>query len=124
MYENKFIIKNKNSIFIIHKKYLIQIIYLQKVTDFDLSNQAFGFMNSKMIKIKDISLRATRITYVGELGWELYIPVKDGLSIWLALLDAGSDLGIRPCGYRAIESLRLEKGYRAWAGEINSETNP
>ena len=97
---------------------------LQKVTDFDLSNQAFGFMNSKMIKIKDISLRATRITYVGELGWELYIPVKDGLSVWLALLDAGSDLGIRPCGYRAIESLRLEKGYRAWAGEINTETNP
>ena len=97
---------------------------LQKVTDFDLSNQAFGFMNSKMIKIKDISLRATRITYVGELGWELYIPVKNGLSVWLALLDAGSDLGIRPCGYRAIESLRLEKGYRAWAGEINSETNP
>jgi 4-methylaminobutanoate oxidase (formaldehyde-forming) len=97
---------------------------LQKVTDFDLSNQAFGFMNSKMIKIKDISLRATRITYVGELGWELYIPVKDGLSVWLALLDAGRDLGIRPCGYRAIESLRLEKGYRAWAGEINTETNP
>ena len=82
---------------------------LQKVTDFDLSNQAFGFMNSKMIKIKDISLRATRITYVGELGWELYIPVKDGLSVWLALLDAGRDLGLRPCGYRAIESLRLEK---------------
>ena len=81
-------------------------------------------MNSKMIKIKDISLRATRITYVGELGWELYIPVKDGLSVWLALLDAGRDLGIRPCGYRAIESLRLEKGYRAWAGEINTETNP
>jgi sarcosine dehydrogenase len=44
--------------------------------------------------------------------------------VWLALLDAGSDLGIRPCGYRAIESLRLEKGYRAWAGEINTETNP
>ena len=97
---------------------------LAKVTDADLSNECFGFMHSKLIQIKGIQLRATRITYVGELGWELYIPVKDSLVIWLALLAAGKDLGIRTCGYRAIESLRLEKGYRAWAGEINSETNP
>lgn len=97
---------------------------LQKVTDFDLSNTAFRFMESKVIKIKDISLRATRITYVGELGWELYIPVKYALTVWLTILDAGKDLGLRPCGYRAIESLRLEKGYRAWGGEINTETNP
>ncbi len=97
---------------------------LEKVTDADLSNEGFGFMHSKLIQIKGIQLRATRITYVGELGWELYIPVKDSLVIWLALLGAGKDLGIRTCGYRAIESLRLEKGYRAWAGEINSETNP
>ena len=97
---------------------------LQKVSTADLSNEAFGFMHSKLIEIAGISLRATRITYVGELGWELYIPAKDALVVWLALLEAGVEFNLRPCGYRAIESLRLEKGYRAWAGEINSETNP
>ena len=65
-------------------------------------------------------VRATRITYVGELGWELLIPVKEALPIWQKLADAGA----KPCGYRAIESLRLEKGYLAWAGEINTEYNP
>jgi 4-methylaminobutanoate oxidase (formaldehyde-forming) len=77
-----------------------------------------------MITIAGVTLRATRITYVGELGWELYISAKDALTVWLAILAAGSADGLRVCGYRAIESLRLEKGYRAWAGEINSETNP
>ena len=97
---------------------------LQKVTNADLSNQAFGFMHSKIIELGGVNLRATRITYVGELGWELYIPANEALTVWLAILAAGSEYQLRPCGYRAIESLRLEKGYRAWAGEINSETNP
>jgi len=97
---------------------------LQSLTQEDLANQSFPFMSSKLITIAGVKLRATRITYVGELGWELYIPAKDGLKIWLALLDKGAVFGLRVCGYRAIESLRLEKGYRAWAGEINSETNP
>jgi 4-methylaminobutanoate oxidase (formaldehyde-forming) len=97
---------------------------LQKVTKSDLTNSQFGFMHSKMITIAGVTLRATRITYVGELGWELYISAKDALTVWLAILAAGSADGLRVCGYRAIESLRLEKGYRAWAGEINSETNP
>lgn len=97
---------------------------LQKLTDTDLSNESFGFMNSKVIQIAKTTLRATRITYVGELGWELYIPVKDALLIWQEVLKAGQEFGIRPCGYRAIESLRLEKGYRAWGGEINTENNP
>jgi 4-methylaminobutanoate oxidase (formaldehyde-forming) len=97
---------------------------LQKVSSADLSNEGFGFMHSKVIDIAGVSLRATRITYVGELGWELYIPANEALTVWLAILAAGSEYQLRPCGYRAIESLRLEKGYRAWAGEINSETNP
>lgn len=97
---------------------------LQKVTNEDLSNQAFGFMHSKMIELGGVNLRATRITYVGELGWELYVPADDALKVWLVILEAGKEFNLRPCGYRAIESLRLEKGYRAWAGEINSETNP
>jgi len=97
---------------------------LQKTTEADLANTQFGFMHSKLITIAGVKLRATRITYVGELGWELYIPAKDALTVWLAILAAGKEDGLRVCGYRAIESLRLEKGYRAWAGEINSETNP
>ncbi|MEY3257805.1 MAG: hypothetical protein RL443_814 [Actinomycetota bacterium] len=97
---------------------------LQKVTNADLSNQAFSFMHSKMIELGGVNLRATRITYVGELGWELYVPADDALKVWLLILEAGKEFNLRPCGYRAIESLRLEKGYRAWAGEINSETNP
>ena len=97
---------------------------LQKVTNADLSNQAFGFMHSKIIELGGVNLRATRITYVGELGWELYVPADDALKVWLLILEAGNEFNLRPSGYRAIESLRLEKGYRAWAGEINSETNP
>jgi 4-methylaminobutanoate oxidase (formaldehyde-forming) len=81
-------------------------------------------MSSQEIDLAGIKVRATRITYVGELGWEIYAPVASGLELWTALVDAGKDLGLIPCGYRAIESLRLEKGYRAWAGEINTETNP
>jgi 4-methylaminobutanoate oxidase (formaldehyde-forming) len=97
---------------------------LSKCTETDLSNEAFGFMRSQMITVAGVELRATRITYVGELGWELYIPRGKSLQVWLSLIEAGKEFDLRPCGYRAIESLRLEKGYRAWAGEINSETNP
>ncbi|MFM8825341.1 MAG: FAD-dependent oxidoreductase [Candidatus Nanopelagicus sp.] len=99
-------------------------VILQSITDADLSNESFGFMNSKIIKVAGVELRATRITYVGELGRELYIPRDNALKVWLELITAGKAHGLRVCGYRAIESLRLEKGYRAWAGEINSETNP
>ena len=97
---------------------------LQLTTDYDLSSINFPFMHSRTISIAGHELRATRITYVGELGWELYLPVTAGPDVWDALITAGVPLGLRPCGYRAIESLRLEKGYRAWGVEITSETNP
>ena len=97
---------------------------LQSLTEADLNHMAFPFMSSQEISIAGIRVRATRITYVGELGWEIYSPVADGLALWEMIIAAGKDLGLVPCGYRAIESLRLEKGYRAWAGEINTETNP
>ena len=93
---------------------------LQSLTTADLSNESFPFMHSKEIAIDGVKLRATRITYVGELGWELYIPIESARNIWEKLFEAGAF----PCGYRAIESLRLEKGYLAWAGEINTEYNP
>ena len=97
---------------------------LQSLTDSDFNHNAFPFMSSQEILLAGIKVRATRITYVGELGWEIYAEVTDGLVLWEKLIDAGKDLGLIPCSYRAIESLRLEKGYRAWAGEINTETNP
>ncbi|CAB5046643.1 unannotated protein [freshwater metagenome] len=97
---------------------------LQTLTDADLSHTAFPFMTSKEITVDGIKLRATRVTYVGELGWELYADVANALELWTKLMAAGKSHGIKACGYRAIESLRLEKGYRAWAGEINTETNP
>jgi 4-methylaminobutanoate oxidase (formaldehyde-forming) len=97
---------------------------LAKTTDYDLSHANFPFMHSREINIAGTKVRATRLTYVGELGWEIYAPVADGKKVWEALIAAGAGEGLMPCGYRAIESLRLEKGYRAWAGEINTETNP
>lgn len=97
---------------------------LQSITNYDLGNQNFPFMHSREIDISGTSLRATRITYVGELGWELYLPVQDGAKVWSALIEAGKPFGAEPCGYRAIESLRLEKGYLAWGSEINTETTP
>ena len=81
-------------------------------------------MTSQKLTIAGITVRATRLTYVGELGWEIYVPIDEALNVWLKIMGAGKVHGIKACGYRAIESLRLEKGYRAWAGEINSETNP
>lgn len=97
---------------------------LQAITSYDLSNENFPFMHSREIEISGVSLRATRITYVGELGWELYLPVQEGMKVWNALIEAGRPFGAEPCGYRAIESLRLEKGYLAWGSEINTETTP
>ena len=97
---------------------------LSNVTDYETSHVNFPFMHSREINIANVKVRATRLTYVGELGWEIYVPVADGKKIWEALIAAGTDHGLMACGYRAIESLRLEKGYRAWAGEINTETNP
>jgi len=97
---------------------------LESITSYDLGNENFPFMHSREIEIAGVRLRATRITYVGELGWELYLPAQEGLKIWNALIDAGKPYGAEPCGYRAIESLRLEKGYLAWGSEINTETTP
>lgn len=97
---------------------------LQLATPYDLSHSNFPFMHSRELDIAGITVRATRITYVGELGWELYVPLDSALAVWTSLIEIGTPLGLRPAGYRAIESLRLEKGYRAWGVEINTESNP
>ena len=97
---------------------------LESVTPFDVSHATFGYMTSRDITVGDIPVRAARVTYVGELGWELYCSAEYGLALWTTVMRAGAPYGLRPCGYRAIESLRLEKGYRAWATDITPETNP
>ena len=97
---------------------------LSGITPTDVSNEAFRFLHSREITVGDIPVRATRITYVGELGWEMYVSTEYGAALWQVLLDAGTPHQLMACGYKAIDSLRLEKGYRAWGGEINSETSP
>src|SRR5262249_17319696 len=76
------------------------------------------------IGIGNATVLASRRSYVGELGWELYVPADDAGAVYDALMDAGADIGVRNAGYYAIESLRLEKGYRAWGRELTPHTNP
>ncbi len=97
---------------------------LRAVTGADLSNDAFPFMTAQEIAVGDVPVRALRVTFTGELGWELYAPSEYGLALWETLWDAGREHGLVAGGYRAIESLRLEKGYRVWSTDITPETNP
>ncbi|MFO1169515.1 MAG: FAD-dependent oxidoreductase [Hyphomicrobiaceae bacterium] len=97
---------------------------LAKVTSADISNAAFPFATVREIAIAGATVRAFRITYVGELGYELHAPIGAMGEIYDALMAAGRPLGLKPAGYRAIESLRLEKGYRAWGSDITPNDNP
>jgi 4-methylaminobutanoate oxidase (formaldehyde-forming) len=84
----------------------------------------FGYMRLREITVGDVPVRAVRVTFVGELGWELYCPTEYGAGLWRALFDAGAPHGMLACGYRAIDSLRLEKGYRVWAADITPDETP
>jgi 4-methylaminobutanoate oxidase (formaldehyde-forming) len=84
----------------------------------------FRYMSARRITVGDVPCVAMRVTYVGELGWELYAPAEYGLRLWDILVEAGHPSGLVPAGYRAIDSLRLEKGYRVWGSDITSETDP
>ena len=97
---------------------------MQLVSEQDFSNEAFPYLTAQEVAIGDIPALALRVTYVGELGWEIYAPMEYGLKLWDTLWEAGQPLGITAAGYRAIESLRLEKGYRYWSTDIHSEYNP
>jgi 4-methylaminobutanoate oxidase (formaldehyde-forming) len=97
---------------------------LSRVSTAKFDNASFPFGTSREIDLGYATVRATRLTYVGELGWELYAPVEFTSVVYDELLDAGTDLGLRNAGYYAIESLRLEKGYRAWGRELTPEINP
>ena len=99
-------------------------LVLEKVTDADVSNAAFPFGHVREIGIAGSVVRALRVTYVGELGWELHVPIGAIGEVFDALMAAGEPHGIRPVGYRALESLRLEKGYRAWGSDITPNDTP
>ena len=81
-------------------------------------------MTLREITVGDVPVRALRVTYVGELGWELYCPTEYGLGLWRALWEAGAPHGLVAGGYRAIDSLRLEKGYRVWGADITPDETP
>uniref|UniRef100_A0A3P8ZLK2 Dimethylglycine dehydrogenase, mitochondrial n=1 Tax=Esox lucius TaxID=8010 RepID=A0A3P8ZLK2_ESOLU len=97
---------------------------LQKLTQEDMSDSGFKFLHCKPITLAGIDLRAIRISYTGELGWELYIPQKDMATVYQAIMEAGQDMGIDNFGTYAMSSLRLEKGFRGWGAEMNCDTNP
>ena len=97
---------------------------LQKVTKADVSNAGFPYMTMKHIAVGYVPAMALRVTYVGELGWEFYCPMEYGLKLYDTLLEAGREEGIVPAGYRAIDSLRLEKGYRYWSADISPDYTP
>ncbi|MBY0351572.1 FAD-dependent oxidoreductase [Tabrizicola sp.] len=95
---------------------------LAMVTTAEVSNAALPFGSAREISVAGVPARALRVTYVGELGWELHIPIARLGTVYDALMAADPDL--RPVGYRALESLRLEKGYRAWSSDITPNDTP
>ncbi|MGH8832527.1 MAG: GcvT family protein [Polaromonas sp.] len=97
---------------------------LARVSSADFGNTAFPFGTSREIDLGYATVRATRLTYVGELGWELYVPVEQAVSVYETLHQAGQDLGLCDAGYYAIDSLRIEKGYRAWGRELTPDYTP
>jgi 4-methylaminobutanoate oxidase (formaldehyde-forming) len=97
---------------------------LQSVTKTDVSNGAFPYMSARTIDMEGVKVWAQRISYAGELGWELYVPPGDALKVWDALMETGKEFGIQPVGYKALDSLRIEKGYLYWSGDITPDDNP
>ena len=97
---------------------------LQPLTPQSLANEDFPYMTLRETTVAGAPVRALRVTYVGELGWELYTPSEYGLGLWQALWEAGAPQGVVAGGYRAIDSLRLEKGYRVWGADITPDTTP
>ncbi len=97
---------------------------LTRLSDADFADAAFPFSTSQVVRLGYSTVRATRITYVGELGWELYVPTEFAVGVYEDLIGEGESLGVTPAGYYAIEALRLEKGYRAFGRELTPDYNP
>jgi glycine cleavage system T protein len=97
---------------------------LQPLTEADLSNGAFRYMRAQEIAVGPVPCLALRVTYVGELGWELYCPSEFGQRLWDTIWESGRARGLVAGGYKAIDSLRLEKGYRVWGADITPDETP
>jgi heterotetrameric sarcosine oxidase gamma subunit len=97
---------------------------LETLTDADVSPEGFPFRSSRLIDLGYTFVRATRITYVGELGWELLIPSDGAVHVYDTLVTAGQAFGLRHAGYHALNSLRMEKGYRSWGHDIGWDDTP
>ena len=97
---------------------------LQAITSDDISNNVLPFGAAKTIGIAGCPVSALRVSYVGELGWELHLPTEYAAAVYDAIRHAGAIHGLRNAGYRAIETLRLEKGFRAWSADIGPDHTP
>jgi glycine cleavage system aminomethyltransferase T len=97
---------------------------LQPLTTTDLATDAFPYMRARELAVGRVPCLALRVTYVGELGWELYCRSELGLALWDTIWEAGREHGLIAGGYKAIDSLRLEKGYRVWGADVTPEDTP
>jgi glycine cleavage system aminomethyltransferase T/glycine/D-amino acid oxidase-like deaminating enzyme len=97
---------------------------LQTLTPAHLTDEAFPFLTAQELTVADVPVRAQRVTFVGELGWELYASSEYSATLWETVWAAGQEHGLVAGGYRAIESMRLEKGYRVWGTDLTGETTP
>ena len=97
---------------------------ISRLTDADLANGSFPYLSARQVHVGYAPVLAARVTYVGELGWELHVPAEYAAGVYDDLMSAGADLGIRPVGLSAMSSLRLEKGYRDMGIDIDNTDNP
>ena len=97
---------------------------VQPLTPQSLDNEDFPFMSMRETTVGDVPARLLRVTFVGELGWEIHAPTSYGLGLWRSLWDAGREQDVVACGYKSIDSLRAEKGYRYWASDITPDQTP
>jgi 4-methylaminobutanoate oxidase (formaldehyde-forming) len=97
---------------------------LQPLTPTSLANEDFPYMSLRAMTLGNVPVRAMRVTYVGELGWEIYCPTEFGAGLWREIWEAGDEHGLVAAGYRAIDSMRLEKGYLVWGADITPDETP
>jgi len=97
---------------------------LAPITDTDLTNDTFKYFTAKEISVAGVSVTAVRVSYVGELGWELACDAAGGSKLWNAIMQQAKQVGAVPAGRSALTSLRLEKGYRAWGSDMSREDTP
>jgi 4-methylaminobutanoate oxidase (formaldehyde-forming) len=97
---------------------------LQKLTQDDISNEALPYLRARTILINGVEIWVQRVSYVGELGWELYIPAERTVLVWDELLKAGREFEIEVGGYKVLDSLRLEKGYRYYTADVTQLETP